>query len=77
MAAWDGVSPPCGERDGVLSIEAFTQALDVWLAERQHPCVIGLCRNCGGTGLTLWSSATIPCSECGGKGCRCQWGGQQ
>ena len=79
MAAWDGVSPPCGERDGVLSLAAFTEALDAWLADLQQPCGVGLCRNCGGTGMRqvfFWETS-IQCFECGGKGIRCQWGGQQ
>ena len=80
MAAWEGVSPPCGERDGVLSLDVFTESLDVWLAEMQQPCGLIRCNKCGGSGVRRgfvdWETL-FPCFECGGKGWRCQWGGNQ
>ena len=76
MAAWDGVSPPCGERDGVLSIAAFTEALDTWMGNAGEPCLCVPCRECAGTGESWWRQGAW-CGACGGKGIRCQWGGQQ
>ena len=79
MAAWDGVSPPCGERDGVLSLKAFMKALDTWLAEEELPCGLVPCDKCNGTGLRqgfFWETS-IQCFECVGRGSRCQWGGNQ